>query len=90
MTDTRLHAALDVARSRRKSFSHARLRVTPAVHQELAEDVCAGTNLNPLGITVNSLRGVRVEIDADTPDPGWLVEMWWAPGVVPSVTFPGV
>lgn len=74
--DPELQAALSAARAVRKSFPHARLRVTPAYHQELATWVAEGTDLLPEGIIVSSLSGVRVEVDADVPDPGWILEQW--------------
>lgn len=74
----RVRRALEQARSLRESFPHARLRVTPAMHQILAESVIeeAGGKLLPEGIIVSHLSGIRVELDADTPDPGWILDTW--------------
>lgn len=71
-----LLCALDSARVARKSFPNQRLRVTPAMHEKLAEFVCDGTPEDPLGVTVQNFRGVKVELDADVPDPGWILETW--------------
>jgi hypothetical protein len=71
-----LLCAVDSAGAVRASFPHARLRVTPAMHEKLAEFVCAGTAEDPLGVTVENFRGVKVILDADVPDPGWVVETW--------------
>lgn len=74
MMDT-VRAALEATRSPQASFPRARLRVTPAVHQELAYHLCEQEPaLHPLGIVITNLAGIRVEIDADTPDPGWIID----------------
>lgn len=72
----RLRVAVEVARSVQNSFPYGRVRVTPAMHQELAEDVCRGTDMYPDGLIVASLGGMRIELDADVPDPGWILETW--------------
>lgn len=71
----RLRVAAEAARSARESLPHGRVRLTPAMHQELAYDVCGGF-LNPDAVVVQSVGGMRVEIDADVPDPGWILETW--------------
>lgn len=71
-----LQAAIESARSGRESFPHGRVRVTPAVHEQLAEAVCAGTDMIPATVVVTGYRGMCVEIDPDAPDPGWVVETW--------------
>jgi hypothetical protein len=71
-----LRIAARLARSRRESFPHARIRLTPAAHQDLAEILAIGTDIHPLSMIVESLEGVRVEIDPDVPTPGWTVDTW--------------
>lgn len=69
-----LAAAASSARSARESFPHARLRVTPAMHEKLAYRVCAGTDMDPLGIIVRSYQGLTVEVDPDVED--WQIDTW--------------
>ena len=76
MTGALIRQAARIARSASKSFPHGRVRLTPASHQALAEHVCEGTDIDPLAVVVASLEGLAVEIDADVPDPGWIVETW--------------
>lgn len=83
-----LLCAVDSARAARNSFPNSRLRVTPAMHEKLAEFVCSGTGQEPLGITVENFRGVKVELDADIPDPGWIVETWSDTDRTPTVIAP--
>jgi hypothetical protein len=67
--------ALRAARPPHGSFPRLRLRVTPAVHEQLAYDLCEDEpDLHPLGIHITSLGGVPVLLDADVPDPGWIID----------------
>jgi hypothetical protein len=65
---------LEALRRARTPDQLARLRVTPAVHEALAYEVCEGTDMNPLGVVVTRWVGVAVEIDPDAPYPGWIVD----------------
>lgn len=83
--DYRLLSAANLARSRREETPYGRVRVTPAMHQQLAEYVCEGTNVEPLGVIVTNWHGFKVEVDPDIPDPGWILETWRADCHTPTL-----